>query len=464
MPDSILPLSEIVTPADQTAAVEAVRAAVAAGTPIYPLGGRTNICYGANARADGALKRTPQVSEDGALKHTLQGSEDGVLKRTLQGSGVGICTEKLNRVVDHAERDLTVTVEAGVTVAKLAKILAAKNQRLPVDVPQAARATVGGAMACGAAGPRRFRCGTMRDYVIGFQAVDGTGKTFAGGGRVVKNAAGYDMCRLLTGSLGTLGLVTQVTLMVKPLPRRSAFLACRLADFDTAERMLADLVQSETLPAAVELLCGPAWEDDAALGVLGNEAAHLVVAFEGSEADVEWMLESLARQWRQAVGREPVVVEKSQIDPLWNRLVEFPTLEAAAADGCERPLIVQIAALPGKMISLVEQLRRLSPGASIQVHAGDGVVRARFPLSASDVENGGAKKLLEEKIRPLAAAAEGRTVVLAYPPQAKMDQKTVWGSAADRTQDATAPAVGVMRAVKERFDPQNLLNPGRFIF
>ena len=79
-------------------------------------------------------------------------------------------------------------------------------------------ATLGGVVACSASGPRRFGFGTMRDYVIGIHAVDGRGMAFKGGGRVVKNVAGYDFCKLLTGSLGTLGVITQVTLKIRPLP------------------------------------------------------------------------------------------------------------------------------------------------------------------------------------------------------------------------------------------------------
>ena len=117
--------------------------------------------------------------------------------------------------------------------------VAAQRQRLPIDVAQPDRATIGGAVALNAAGPRRYAYGTMRDYLLGFTAVDGTGMTFSGGGRVVKNAAGYNMCRLMAGSLGTLGIVTQVTLMVRPLPEASALLVCEVPDFNMAEKLLA---------------------------------------------------------------------------------------------------------------------------------------------------------------------------------------------------------------------------------
>ena len=172
--------------------------------------------------------------------------------------GVGLSLAQLNRVIDYPAADLTITVEAGVTMAELARTLAERGQRLPIDVPQADRATVGGAAAVNAAGPRRYGYGTMRDYLLGLRAVDGRGVAFSAGGRVVKNAAGYNLCRLLAGSLGTLGVVTQVTLLVRPLPETSALAACDLARSGVG-RATAGRPWSirQTLPVAVELMAGP---------------------------------------------------------------------------------------------------------------------------------------------------------------------------------------------------------------
>jgi glycolate oxidase FAD binding subunit len=421
MSNSILPLTETLSPADQAAAQEAMADAVSSGTPVYPLGAGTMLGRGANCDRQG-----------GPLP-----------------SGLGLSTEKLNKVIDHAEGDLTITVESGVTIAKLAKLLAAKNQRLPVDIPNPAQATVGGAVALGGGGPRRFSRGTMRDYVIGFSAVDGTGKAFAGGGRVVKNAAGYDMCRLMTGSMGTLVLITQVTLMVKPLPDESAFLSCDLSDFDTTEQILTDLVRSETLPAAVELLAGPAWQEDSALGSIDGNSARLLVGFEGAKADVEWMLDTLGNHWQNVIGQAPTIVKKSQASNLWSRLTEFPDQSDTKEEN--RPLLVQITTLPSKLVDLICQVQKIDPEVSIQAHAGDGILRACF-----QIEPDGVADFVKEKLRPTVDTADARMVVLDYPERAKLDQKAVWGTPSD--------GIDVMRAIKDRFDPQGLLNPGRFIF
>src|SRR5262249_19160904 len=125
---------------------------------------------------------------------------------------------------------MTVTVEAGVRVARLQQLLAAEGQRLPIDVPRAGEATLGGALATNASGPRRLGFGTPRDYVIGITTVNDRGESTKAGGRVVKNVAGYDLCKLHVGALGTLGVISQVTLKLRPLPESSALVCFGCGD------------------------------------------------------------------------------------------------------------------------------------------------------------------------------------------------------------------------------------------
>ena len=132
--------------------------------------------------------------------------------------GWAVDLRSLNSVIDYPARDMTITVQAGVPIAELRRVLAAENQRLPVDVPHADRATLGGALATNVSGPRRYGSGTLRDYVLGLSTVNDEGQEVKAGGRVVKNVAGYDLCKLHIGALGTLGVITQATLKVRPIP------------------------------------------------------------------------------------------------------------------------------------------------------------------------------------------------------------------------------------------------------
>ncbi len=200
----LLPLTDTLTPANQSELAAAVRDAYEDTTPVYLIGGGTSLDFGLPAR----------------------------------DPGLGLSLAGLKRVVDYPARDMTVTVEAGISMDLLAGTLAKEKQRLPIDLPNAHRATLGGVLATNTCGSSRFGHGTLRDYVIGITAVDGRGVFFHGGGRVVKNVAGYDFCKLLTGSMGTLGVVTQLTLRVKPIPERTQTIACPVVAWDQADKLL----------------------------------------------------------------------------------------------------------------------------------------------------------------------------------------------------------------------------------
>ncbi len=174
------------TSIEHPASIDELRQAVgrwaAEGLAIYPQGGKTALDYG------------------------------GIPARP----GVAIDTTSLKGVIDYPAADMTITVEAGITLAELQSILATEGQRLPLDAPSPERATLGGIYATNTCGPRRFAAGRPRDLILGVSFVTADGKEIKGGGRVVKNVAGYDFPKLLTGSMGTLGVITQMTLKVRP--------------------------------------------------------------------------------------------------------------------------------------------------------------------------------------------------------------------------------------------------------
>jgi glycolate oxidase FAD binding subunit len=400
-----LPLTATLTPASQAEVAEAVRDAGGKGAAVYPIGGGTRLDYG------GRPKR----------------------------QGIGLSLSRLNRVVDYPAGDLTITVEAGITINELSKCLAAQRQRLPVDCPMPDRATVGGAVAVNAAGPRRYGCGTIRDYLLGFTAVDGTGTAFSGGGRVVKNAAGYNMCRLMVGSLGTLGVITQVTLMVRPMPEASALLTCPIASLDLAETLLAGLVHSATRPVAIELVsgagCQPAVFRADCQSAPRLDAACLYVGFEGSTLEVDWMADQLRREWAETGIAEPTLISGDLAQATWRRL----------ADGDAH---AEIRVLPSAVAGVIGNLLEAAPSATIHAHAGNGVVRLT-------TGNGWSTDAISQ-FRSVAAAHGGHMTVLKHPENADLAAAEIWGPA--------GPEIRTMQAIKERFDPQNILNPGRFVY
>jgi glycolate oxidase FAD binding subunit len=183
-------------PETEEALREAVALRVAQGYALYPRGGGTALDYGGVPRAP----------------------------------GVAIDVRGLGRIIDYPAADMTITVEAGLTLAALQTALAAHRQRLPLDAPHPGRATLGGIYATDTSGPRRYGAGRPRDLIIGVGFVTADGHTVRGGGRVVKNVAGYDFPKLLTGSMGTLGILCQMTLKVRPTPEDSALALVPFAD------------------------------------------------------------------------------------------------------------------------------------------------------------------------------------------------------------------------------------------
>ena len=403
-------LASTLNPTSAADVVAAINDARASRTPLQPIGGGTSLNYG--------LQTTAPATD--------------------------ISLGGLNRVVDYPARDMTITVQAGITMSELSSTLAKEGQRLPVDVPQAPKATIGGVIATNWNGCRRFGQGPLRDFVIGIEAVDGNGLLFHGGGRVVKNVAGYDFCKRLCGSFGTLGIITQVTLKVRPLPERQAWLACSVDNTQQAESMLAALQQSAVTPAAVELVSGNAWRTEPALGDLKLTAQNfaILVLVEGTTAEVLWMKDHLRREWRDAGIVNPLMADGCSAP--WGTVQEF------SAD-LDSPLTVQASVTPSGVLPFIAACRKRDSQCSVLAHAGNGTVFVRF----TQVPDKGLGDLLMGDLQPAAAAHHGHVVILNAPPGAAITHRSKWGGEAP---------LALMSAVKKKFDPLDLLNRGRFVY
>lgn len=414
--DPSLPLERTVTPVDQAALAAEVRDAYAARMPVYPIGGATALGYGLPAKEP----------------------------------GLGLSTAGLTRVIDYPARDMTITVEAGITMAELQRTLAAEGQQLPIDVPFPEQATLGGVIATNWSGPRRYGHGTMRDYVIGISAVDGRGVPFKAGGRVVKNVAGYDFCKLLTGSLGTLAVITQVTLKVKPIPEATTWVVCDTDDDRHGFIMFLSISDSQATPVAIEWVGGEHWwKCPLRDGDIRTQGASLAIGFEGSRAEVDWQVERFAseRLERAGVYHNATIrqlASPESVQATLNALTAFPA-DATA------PLSVRFNLSPGDLNIAQLALHRAGGNHSYQAHRGNGILNVRF----EDVAPGDVSRLILKDLQPMAAKAGGNVIVLSCPGQ-ELTRQLTWGlGRGDRA---------VMLAVKQQFDPAGILNPGRFVY
>ncbi len=383
---------------------EIVARRVGEGHALYPQGGATALDYG-------GIPRRPGVAID------------------LRG---------LARVVDYPAADMTITIEAGMTLAALQKTLGEQGQRLTLEAPLADRATLGGIFATNASGPRRFGLGRPRDQIIGIRYVDGEGRAIKGGGRVVKNVAGYDLPKLLTGSMGTLGIIAELTLKVRPKPEASALAWVRFRRLADAAQALDRLNTSGTRPVALELLNAPTARKVGGGAGLPVEEWVLVVGFEDNAASVAWQLDRLTLE----LGRTDLVFLKDNDSaPLWSALVDSQADEDA-------PLTFAANLKPSAALVFLGSID--AARWAIQTHAGNGIVRGHFQDEANFEE------IAPEVDRLRAEAVRlGGSLTLPRCPTGWKDRLKVWGN--PRANWAIA------EKVKKALDPRGVLNPGRFV-
>ena len=376
--------------------------------PLYPAGGRTAIEFG---------YPSPQ-------------------------SGIRVSTTELKKVIDYPARDMTITVEAGIRISELAEILATEKQRLAVDVALPRRATLGGVVAANASGPRRFGWGTIRDYVLGVSAVDASGRLYKAGGRVVKNVAGYDLCKMLVGSYGSLAIITQVTLKVRPIPESSGILWCAFDHLASIEQALARLTSSATRPIAVDLLDARAAAEIAATADLDlpTHRPVLCVGVEGTGHETAWQLEQLRSEIGPFQPNSMTVVAADDVGDVWTALTEF---QVASDD----PLTFKASLLPSRTVEFLQMAE--AAGCSIQAHAANGIVIGHLPDTVSSAS---AAEALLRPLRELTTRCQGNLAI----------------EQCDEAWKAALPLLGEppqaakwMRTLKRQLDPRNLLNPGR---
>jgi glycolate oxidase FAD binding subunit len=340
---------------------------------------------------------------------------------------VVIDTTALAALVRHDPGDMTATVQAGLPLATLQAALAAHGQWLAVDAPGAAAgATVGGVVAAAEAGPRRLRYGAPRDLVIGATAVLADGTMARSGGTVIKNVAGYDLTKLLCGSLGTLALLADVTVRLHPVEPASRTLRIA-AQPDAATTLALDIAAAPLAPAAVDLL-----------------GDHLLVRLAGRPEGIAAQAEAV-RGLATALGLEADDVDDDAEASAWADV-------AVALAGAPGETVARAATAPDRLgrvaTALAVSADEAGVAATLHSHAALGLHTAR--LAGGD-GRGHAATVAAWRRR---VAAEGGTVVVRRrTPAAEDAGLDDWGP--------DPSAVTLMRAVKDRLDPQGRLAPGR---
>lgn len=360
-------------------------------------------------------------------------------------------TTSLDHIVEYEPADLTVTVEAGMRLAALQVLLGGHDQMLALDPPAADRATIGGVVASGASGPMRLLYGTARDLVIGTRVANAEGMLTKAGGRVVKNVAGYDLNKLYAGSFGTAGVIVELSFKLHPLPPSRGTLVAVFRSPAEGQAVVQALVKSPLGPAALDLIDAQIADDVLDINVPDQGVALAAMAV-GFESAVTRQLRDMAALCEGAL--ECTVLDRAVGEAMWDGIRAFADLTSLG----DRALL-KVSVPPALSAAAMERVRSAGGEADLGVaavaRAGTGVVYAR--VDARDDWDGRALAGLGgvvEQVREYARSVRGSLVVESCPSPLK-STVDVWGD--------VGATFRLVAAIKERFDPHGVLNPGRFV-
>jgi len=347
-----------------------------------------------------------------------------------------VSTQCLNRVIEHAVGDLTVTVEAGVKFTDLQDLLLKSGQFLPLEPAYPQDATIGGIIATADSGSLRQRYGGVRDMLLGISFVRSDGQIAKAGGRVVKNVAGYDLMKLFTGSYGTLGILTEVTLRAYPVPEAAGTVVL-IGGGEAIASATQTLLASALTPTAIDLLSTKLVTQ---LGM--GQGLGLIVRFQSVAQSVKEQCSRLL-EVGQTLNLQGTLYSDVEEASLWQSLPE------QIWKASQQPAITcKIGVLPNTAVTTLTQLDALTSSTGLGlIHAGSGLGLLRLDPATVTPQ-------IIMKMREYCQAQNGFLTVLEAPIALKQ-QLDVWGYSGN--------GLNIMRSIKQQFDPKNILSPQRFV-
>lgn len=366
---------------------------------------------------------------------------------------LAIRTSKLCGIVEYEPDNMTFSALAGTTLEGLQEVLRTKNQFLPLDPPHPDQSTIGGIVATNDSGPIRFRYGTVRDMLIGVKIVHPDGTPTKAGGKLVKNVTGYDMCKLYTGSLGTLGVLAELTFKIQPRPESLATVFLGYTSLSAALEATQLFLRAGLLPDAMEV-----WNAFALhalpLPLAATEVPWvLMIRFGEVEAAVRWQVEKLQELAPGSGAAILAVLPTTESEEFWKQAASARESSYSGEEALLKcSVLYQSTAETARLME--EMGQQLGARTSLYCHAGTYIIYGRYQW-----ENGRPKPAEELRqafyaLRRHCVVAGGHAVVEKVRSEVK-NGFDVWGY--------EAPALEIMRRIKQEFDPKTLLNPGRFV-
>jgi glycolate oxidase FAD binding subunit len=368
---------------------------------------------------------------------------------------------RLDRIISYDPGDLTLSVEPGIPLARLAKTLAEHNQFLPLDAPCFDVTTVGGTLASGVDSPLRQAYGTARDFVLGMEFVSGEGALTKSGGRVVKNVSGYDLHKLMLGAIGSLGVITRINFKTFPLPPSERGFAASFASCEEALSLRQKIAASSISPSTLEILNSEMsailFSDDAtsaSLDAVRPSASHwlFTAGLTGSNTALDRCSYELQRLAEQSGAKNSTLLSGTERETIWSQLPESIPLTLRSSPSA---IILKITALPADLPNLFQFLASESERYGVRSAAlvrGTGVVYWAILSDSPEAEK--EKAVVRQEIFRAAERYNFRVTVIACPLELKREL-SIWGPPREDFL--------LMQRVKRAFDPHNIFAPGRFV-
>ncbi|MCJ7687549.1 MAG: FAD-binding oxidoreductase [Desulfobacteraceae bacterium] len=396
---------------------------------------------------------------------------------------VVVCTSRMNHMIDVDTSNLTITIESGVKFRDIQARLATQEDRcylplddlvteadevicsdrshsgcfLPIDPCYADSATIGGIIAANSSGSRRLLYRNIRDSILGVRMVAPTGEILGSGGKTVKNVSGYDVSKLAVGSMGSLGMICEMTLKLLPLPEKMETLLISFGSFSQVSSFIEEVFESHLLPAGVDVMNQEAYSYLNMDGIpdLGSNGYVSAIAIEGFEQAVDRMRTEIMGMAKTNGARSNAQLQEERHLLFWLAVSNLDgALADRGADLVKTKLNYPISEWRGIAESVEKTFSHADLDYTLQIHAGNGICLPRLLILPNDVE------AMDRGIRAinslLARCREvgGNLVVEGAPAEVK-DRLKIWGE--------TGSDFVVMKRIKEQIDPSGIMSPGRFV-
>jgi glycolate oxidase FAD binding subunit len=441
------------------------------------------MAYGVDGRLPKAVVYPETAAQVARVLHWAQEQRLTVLPRgsgTMlslgnppTGSDIVLSTSRLHHIREYDAANFTMTAEAGVTFSQVARLAAEHSQTLPLQ-HAFSPATLGGLIATNISPPKRLLYGGVRDLLLGIRVALSSGEIAHFGGKVVKNVAGYDMCKLFLGSLGTLGIIVEATFKLYALPERDETLLAVFPSLPQGAEASMQLAGTQLLPSQILLLNAAAAHVIVPQDVtdMTSDGALLLVNFEGMDEAVERQLTELTRLCRErGAATMQALSGESQLE-LRQRLAAVlqPPAGAMSSAHFQRStdegepayglvIVVRLGTLPSQvqtsMQAVAQMFQSVAPDVLVVGDCGLGSVRWCIGCHrpGEDATNERLVNALREM--PRLVTTDGGYIIIEAAPPAMKGKLDIWG-----TPPAAFP---LLKALKAKFDPAGILNPGRYI-